>query len=261
MLEQIAVSVVRAIIDENLKNGNDLITHNRLKEHFSESYEERVTGSRSSNKTYMQKAINDLVEKEGDLIGVNEGERYICPLDHDELLESIENELNKHVGLTDIDLENIFTRVENIYSVNLAIADPQTYDDNDDDLDLDDDDDLDFEGIIKFRKEMYDEPNTSDSKKNEDDADADEDDDDMDELDKLLKEVSNEIKIQYIVKSSEDAKVYVARRCETKDEAKQLCYDMRDGINGETIVHFLDAYIYFDHISDDEYNEFRRDNA
>lgn len=189
MLEQIAVSVVRDIMGENLNNGNDLVTHDCLKEHFSESYEERVTGSRSSNKTYMQKAINDLVEKEGDLIEVNEGERYICPLDHDELLESIENELNKHVGLTDIDLETISTQAEDIYSVNIAATDPQTHDDNDDDdLDFDDDDDLDSGEVIKFRKMMYDESESSDFEKKE----VVDTDKIIVELDKLLKEVIEE---------------------------------------------------------------------
>ena len=95
----------------------------------------------------------------------------------------------------------------------------------------------------------------------EDEDDGDEDDGDMDELDKLLKEFSDEMEIQSIVESSEDAKTYVARRCETKDEAKQLCNEIQEDINSETAIYFLKAYVYFDSICDDEYIEFRRENA
>lgn len=257
MLDNLKTSVrlLVLLIEACMEKGIRVITHDILAKAFTVTYDEpiRGSGSRRSIRENLQRALDYLVH-EGHMYFENNA--YCCAyrtlkqfreakcniMDEDRILSY---EMSVDVFLPDD---------YNIYRLDMTSQD----------LDLDieedeDDDDLDFEGIIKFRKEMYDEPATSDSKKNEDEAD--EGDDDMDELDKLLKEVSNEIKIQYIVKSSEDAKAYVARRCETKDEAKQLCFDIRDGINGETIVHFLDAYIYFDRISDDEYNEFRRDNA
>lgn len=252
---KVAVKLLVLIIEGLMEKGCRKITHDLIAQAFTVPYDEPIRGnsSRRSHKENLTRALNYMVH-EGHVYFKDDS--YLCAYKTlEQFREAKYNIMDEDRLLSyELSVDSILPEEYNIYRLDMTSQDLDLNIEEDED-----DDDLDFGEVIKFRKMMYDEPATSDSNKNEDEAD--EGDDDMDELDKLLKEVSNEIKIQYIVKSSEDAKAYVARRCETKQLAKELCYEMREGINGETTVHFLDAYIYFDRISDDEYKEFRRENA
>lgn len=257
MLDNINYSknVLARIIGEILDSGSQIIYHDEIEEHCTRSYSEVIRGGsdRRSIKDNMQRALNQFVN-DGHLKRGDNNDGYKCHYKTSEkFFEAIKGSLDKPIDCDDFS-EN-YCNNPNIYRLDLKDY-KSTNDDLDDDDD-DDDDDLDFGGAIKFQK-IRDEPISSKLDKNVDD---DEDDGDMDELDKLLKELSDEMEIQSVVESSEDAKTYVARRCETKGEAKQLCNEIQEDINGETAIYFLKAYVYFDSICDDEYIEFRRDNA
>ena len=250
----VAVKLLVLIIEGLMEKGCRKITHDLIAQVFTIPYDETIrgTGSRRSAKENMIKALDYMV-REGHVYAKDDS--YICAYKTlDQFREAKYNIMDEDRLLSyELSIESFLPKEYNVYRLDMTSRKS--------DLDTDDDsdyDDIDLEEIIKFRKEMYDEPATSDSKKDEDDSD--EDDDDLDELDKLLKELFDEMKIQTIIKSTEDAKALIVRRCETKDEAKKLCYEMCEGISGETILHFFDAYIYFESISNDEYIEFKREN-
>lgn len=248
-------NVLARIIGEILDTGSQIISHDEIEKHCTRSYSEVIRGGsdRRSIKDNMQRALNQFIN-DGHLKHDDNSDGYKCRYKTSEkFFEAIKGSLEKPIDCDDLS-EN-HNHNHNIYRL-----DSKDYKSINDDLDDedDDDDDLDFGGAIKFQK-IRDEPISSELDKNEDDGD--EDDGDMDELDKLLRELSDEMKIQSVVESSEDAKTYVAKRCETKDEAKQLCNEIQEDINSETAIYFLKAYVYFDSICDDEYIEFRRNNA
>ncbi len=98
-----------------------------------------------------------------------------------------------------------FNRVDKAITVSAAFKDQS----------LDDDDDLDFEEIIKFRKELYDESESSDFEKKE----VVDTDKIIVELDKLLKEVIDERGVT----STEESTRFIERDFIFVDEIQSKC--------------------------------------
>lgn len=159
--------------------------------HSKANWEEKPNYREPSLKEKYEKSFKTLVVK-GDIYRLSEDE-YACNYTKKELKQKIKEYQKPSPPISNG--SNMLTiRIDDIDKIDAPITSSTAFDDGNsgenygDDLDLDDDDDLDFSEVIKFRKMMYDESKSSNSKKNE----VVDTDKTIVELDKLLEEVIDE---------------------------------------------------------------------
>ena len=92
------------------------------------------------------------------------------------------------------------------------------------------------------------------------------------EMDKLLEELKQELEIAdsnheiLETKTVDDAKIYVARLCKTRKEAKSKALEMQHKAqeldeSSSSVIAFLGAYAEFDALSEKAYQKFRKENV
>ena len=152
----------------------------------------------------------------------------------------------------------------------------ESYDDDDDDLFLDDDDDDDLKdlpGVFSWKREPTEDVSEESTDDNVTEESATEEKESYQtEMDKLLEELKQELEIAdsnheiLETKTVDDAKIYVARLCKTRKEAKSKALEMQHKAqeldeSSSSVIAFLGAYAEFDALSEKAYQKFRKENV
>ena len=249
--------------------------------HSKANWEEKTNYREPSLKEKYEKAFKTLVVK-GDIYRLSEDE-YACDYTKKELKQKIKEYQNpKPPAASESKISTI--KIEDIDQINapitsgIALKNKDSDDDDDDDLFLsssdDDDDDLkDLPGVFSWKREPTEdvsEESTDDNVTEE--AATEEKESYQTEMDKLLEELKQELEIAdsnheiLETKTVDDAKIYVARLCKTRKEAKSKALEMQHKAqeldeSSSSVIAFLGAYAEFDALSEKAYQKFRKENV
>ena len=250
--------------------------------HSKANWEEKPNYREPSLKEKYEKAFKTLVVK-GDIYRLSEDD-YVCDYTEKELKQKIKEYQKPKLPVADM-MKIPTIKIEDIDQINapttsgIALKNKDSDDDDDDDLflssdDDDDNDDLkDLPGVFSWKRETTEdvsEESTDDNVTEE--TITEEKESYQTEMDKLLEELKQELEIAdsnheiLETKTVDDAKMYVARLCKTRKEAKSKALEMHHKAqeldeSSSSVIAFLGAYAEFDALSEKAYQKFRKENV